>query len=270
MDRVQIIAEIGENHCGDIGMARDLIAACAEAGADYVKFQLYDASCTAPDDPERDWFFRVQLTPEKLAQLAEYARSHGIRPLCTPWDVAAAEAILNCSIQEMKIASFHIVDYELLSYVNQHFTTVFLSTGMALLEEIRLAIACLPDVLDLYLLHCVSEYPLSEEHVNLRMLDTLNHMFGQRAKVGYSDHSLGILAPIAAVARGACTIEKHVTLDKSLEGTDHALSATPDELRSLVRQIRSLEKMIGTGEKVLTPVEQANQTFLRERFHHKV
>jgi sialic acid synthase SpsE len=268
MDRVQITAEIGENHCGDMGMARDLIAACAEAGADYAKFQLYDASRTALDDPERDLFFRVQLTPEKLAQLVEYARSHGIRPLCTPWDVAAAEAIFQCGIPEMKIASFHIVDHELLRYVNEHFRTVFMSTGMASLEEIRVGVACLPDVPDLYLLHCVSEYPLPEEHVNLRMLDTLNRMFGQRAKVGYSDHTLGILAPVAAVARGACAIEKHVTLDKSLEGTDHVLSVMPDGLRSMVQQIRSLEKMMGTGEKILTPVEQANQTFLRERFHH--
>lgn len=268
MDRVQIIAEIGENHCGDMTMARELIQACAEAGADYAKFQLYDARKTAQDDPERDWFFRVQLTEEKLADLAQHARQRGIRPLCTPWDVEAAQSILRCGIPEMKIASFHIVDHTLLSYVNQSCPIVFMSTGMASMEEIRAAVACLPEVPDLYLLHCVSEYPLPDEKVNLRMLDTLAGSFGHRARIGYSDHTLGILAPVAAVARGARVIEKHVTLDKSLEGTDHVLSATPDELKCMVQQIRSLEKMLGTGQKEMTAAEASNQRFLRERFCH--
>lgn len=268
MHRTLVIAEIGENHLGDMAIARELIAASAEAGADYAKLQLYDASRTAPDDPERDWFFRVQLTGDNVAELAVYARSVGIRPLCTPWDVSAASVIFSLGIPEMKIASFHIVDLDLLRFVNNRATTVFLSTGMSSLKEIEAAVDCLPDVQNLYLLHCVSEYPLPVENVNLRMIDILQRMFGHRAGIGYSDHTTGILAPVAAVARGAKVIEKHVTLDKSFEGTDHILSATPLELKTMIEQIQLVEAMLGTGEKVLTPAEQANQAFLRERFHH--
>ncbi|MFQ5875573.1 MAG: N-acetylneuraminate synthase family protein [Dehalococcoidia bacterium] len=263
-----IIAEAGENHCGDMEMARQLIELAARSGADYVKFQLYDASQVADDDPEREWFHRVQLSEDRWFELAAYARQVGIAPLATPWDCTKAEAIFQASLDTVKIASFHTVDLELLDFVNQRARRVFLSTGMSSLEEVERAVATLDRVEEFYVLHCVSEYPLPPENVNLRVMDTLRERFGHRARIGYSDHTIGILAPVAAVARGAEVIEKHITLDKSLPGTDHILSADPEELPEMVRQIRLVETMLGQPEKRLTKLESELQTFVRKRFRH--
>ena len=120
----------------------------------------------------------------------------------------------------------------------------------------------------LYLLHCVSEYPLPPEHANLRVMDTLRATFGHRATIGYSDHTIGIVAAVAAVAMGADVIEKHITLDKRLPGTDHVLSADPDELAEMVRQIRLVETLRGAPQKRLTSEEAKVQSFMRRRFSH--
>lgn len=263
-----VIAEAGENHCGDWDMARRLIDVAAAAGADYVKFQLYDAEKVATDDPEKDWFQRVQVPHDVFADLVKYAGRAGIAPLCTPWDVEKAEAIFATGIADMKIASFHIVQHDLLRYVNRRARRVFVSTGMASVDEIDGAVALLDKVEDLYVLHCVSEYPLDPARVNLRVMDLLRERYGSRAQIGYSDHTIGIVAAVASVARGAAVVEKHITLDKTLEGTDHVLSADPAELTEMVRQIRTVERMLGDGKKVLTPGEAENQKFLRGRFAH--
>lgn len=269
-DMAIVIAEAGENHCGDWGMARELIRVAARAGADYVKFQLYDADAVAADDPERDWFFRVQLPNRLWKDLAAFALHEGIHPLCTPWNVEKAKIIHEVTPEAIKIASFHITDEALLRYVNQHVETVFMSTGMADMSEIERAVAWLGDVKHLYVLHCVSEYPLPPAHANLRVMDTLRARFGHRAKIGYSDHTIGIVAPVAAVAMGAEVIEKHITLDKGLPGTDHILSADPDELAEMVKQIRVVETLRGTPQKELMPDEAKIQTFMRKRFSHAV
>jgi len=263
-----IIAEAGENHCGDMDMARQLIDMAASAGADYVKFQLYDASKTALDDPEREWFHTVQVTDDKWIELADYAKSADIEPLATPCHVEKAECIFSSGLDAVKIASFQISDLELLSYVNERARRVFLSTGMSSLKEIDSAIDALDRIEDLFILHCVSEYPLPYANVNLRVMDTLRERYGHRARIGYSDHTLSIHAAIAAVARGAEAIEEHITLDKSLEGTDHILSADPVEFPELVRQIRLVETMLGSSQKKLTTVEADLQIFARERFRH--
>ena len=262
-----VIAEVGENHCGDWQMARALVDAAAHAHADYVKFQLYEADDVADDDPERDWFRRVQVPVSELADLVAYCRRAGIAPLCTPWDAAKAATVLDLGMADVKIASFHITDTAMLRLVNQRARRVFLSTGMANWDEIDAAVACL-DRVELYLLHCVSEYPLPDEHVNLAVMDGLRERYGARARIGYSDHTIGILAPIAAVARGADVVEKHITMSRAREGTDHVLSAEPAELIEMVSHIRAIQRMIGDGVKTLTPGEVANQSFLRNRFRH--
>lgn len=263
-----VIAEAGENHCGDWEMARELVRVAARSGCDYVKFQLYDANSTASDDVERDWFFRVQVPNKIWRELAELATSLGIKPLCTPWGVEKAKEIKGVTPEAVKIASFHITDEDVLRYANLNFKTVFMSTGMATLKEIERAVGWLDRVPELYLLHCVSDYPLSPENANLRVMETLREKFGKRAKIGYSDHTTDILAPIAAVAMGAEAIEKHITLDKKLEGTDHVLSADPKDLAEMVRQIRTVEKLRGSPEKRLTENEANIQGFLRQRFSH--
>mgnify|MGYP003349624832 CR=1 FL=1 len=177
-----VIAEAGENHCGDLDMALRLTQVAATAGADYVKFQMYDAATVDASDPEKEWFEKVQVSEEMLGTLVDHARSCGIMPLCTPWDRDKAEMIFGSGISDMKIASFHIVDRELLRFVNTRARRVFLSTGMSSMEEIEAAVQLLDTVPELYLLHCVSEYPLENERVNLRVMDTLRDKFGARAR----------------------------------------------------------------------------------------
>jgi len=263
-----VIAEVGENHCGDWDRAKELIRVAARSGADFVKFQLYDADDVAKNDPEREWFYRVQLDNKMWEELAALAIREGIRPLCTPWGVEKARIIHTVTPEAIKIASFHISDASLLRYVNQNFETVFISTGMATMDEIEAAVSLLDRVKTLYLLHCVSEYPLVPENVNLLVMSTLRERFGSRVRVGYSDHTIGIFTSVIAVAMGAEVIEKHITMSKSLEGTDHVLSADPDELTELVRQVRLVEVLKGCHEKRMTPQEMQMQRFMRERFSH--
>ncbi|MGO9016330.1 MAG: N-acetylneuraminate synthase family protein [Dissulfurispiraceae bacterium] len=261
-----IIAEAGENHLGDMEIAKKLIDLSRNAGADYVKFQYYDAATCAADDPEKEWFEKVQLDIEKIKYLYDYCGRSGIPFMCTPWDAKKAEDLFSLGVRDMKIASFHITDTEMLRTVAKKAGRVFLSTGMSSVDEIDAAAALLKGT-ELYLLHCVSEYPLAEERVNLLCMDFLRERYGCR--VGYSDHTLGILAPLAAVARGADVIEKHITLSKTFFGTDHILSADPAELKLLVEYAGRIGKMLGSKEKTITDTELASQAFLRNRFNHE-
>ena len=263
-----VIAEAGENHCGDMQLAYELIDMSARAGCDYVKFQLYDSSKVSSSDPEKEWFKKVEISDSMWQDLINHSKKSGIKPLATPWDIEKAEVILKSGATSIKIASFHIIDLELLTFVNSNFNTVFLSTGMSSMAEVERAVTTLKDIKELYVLHCVSEYPLPPENVNLKIISTLQNKFSTISGIGYSDHTVGIFAPVLAVSMGAKVIEKHITTDKNLEGTDHILSADGTELPEMVRQIRLAETMLGTNEKKLTASEQENQEFLRERFHH--
>lgn len=258
-----IIAEVGENHLGDMDRAKKMIDVSKDAGADYVKFQYYNADNCSDDDPEKEWFYKVQLDIDKIKLLYDYSRGRGINFMCTPWDKDKAKDLFDLGIKDMKIASFHIIDQEMLSLVNERADNVFLSVGMSSYEEIDQAVNILKNV-DLYLLHCVSEYPLSEENVNLKVMDSIRDKYN--CKVGYSDHTIGILACLAAAARGADVIEKHITLSKTDFGTDHVLSADPAELKVLGEYVKRIGLIIGTEEKCLTKEERMNKEFLRKRF----
>ena len=263
-----IIAEIGENHCGNIDYARKMIKIAKDAGADIVKFQTYNGNKAADSDPEKEWFKKVNLSKEQHVELMNCARNYGIEFLSTPFGVEEADMLFSLGLKSMKIASFHINNLPMLQLINQKAERVFLSTGMSSMQEIERAVNELKDVKDIYLLHCVSEYPLPYGNVNLRVMDTLRNKF-PRCNVGYSDHTIGITAPIAAVARGAEVIEKHITLDKNLPGTDHILSADIYELKEMVKQIRLIEDILGVSEKIVTKKEKENQKFMRERFSYK-
>lgn len=258
-----IIAEAGENHLGDMEIAKKLIDLSKDAGVDYVKFQYYNADNCSDTDPEKEWFKKVQLDVNKLKFLYDYANKREIRFLCTPWDVGKASDLFSMGVKEIKIASFHITDYEMLEFINEKADKVFMSTGMSTIDEIDRAVQIMNRV-ELYLLHCVSEYPLPEERVNLKIMDYLRERFN--CKVGYSDHTVGILAPLVAVAREADVIEKHITLSKTYSGTDHVLSADPAELKLLVEYARRIEMILGEKEKKMTEEESKNQEFLRNRF----
>lgn len=287
-DRVIIIAEIGECFNGDLGSAEKLISVAKQAGCDIVKFQTLDYENISQDDPEKEWFKKISLNPKIMQILIDYSGKIGIQILFTPENVKTAKWILEAGREDIKIASSLIIDTELLKFVNAHFKRVFVSTGMASLSEVKKAVKTLHKIRNLYILHCVSEYPtgpllakrglkaLAVEDVHFNMMKILIRLFPQY-KVGYSDHTFGILVPIAAVAAGAKVIEKHITLDrttplrnfkkgKNYLGTDHILSLEPDELKDMVYGIREVEKMFGGKKWKRSEGEKILRDFLRSRF----
>lgn len=291
MHRTLVIAEIGECFNGDMDTARNLIFAARDAGCDIAKFQTLDYENISEDDPEKEWFYRIALNPDKISSLVKWANNAGIGILFTPENIKTAQWILDVGLTDIKIASSSAADVELINFIAANFKRVFMSTGMATLDEVYNAVNRLTDVPDLYIMHCISEYPtgplleqrgliaLSNENVRLNMMRILMELFPQ-CKVGYSDHTDGILAPVAAVAMGAQVIEKHITLDRNtpLEnyrsgseylGTDHVLSIEPDILAEMVRQIREVEKMIGEWKWERTEGETILKEFLRGRFNNE-
>lgn len=252
--RATIIAEIGENHVGDWDRARRMVIEAARAGADIVKFQSYRARDVAQSDPERDWFARVELPDELHVELQQLAGASGVEFMSSPFSLERARLLcerLRC--RRIKIASSELLNLPLLDYVNAHAEEVFLSTGMSTLEEIRQALSHLDRVRPCWLLHCVTQYPAEDAEVHLKALLALAEAFPGHP-VGYSDHAIGIDAPVAAVALGARAIEKHFTLSRSLPGTDQVLSALPEEFAEMVRRIRRVEQLL--GEKRKEPVER--------------
>jgi sialic acid synthase SpsE len=271
-----IIAEAGSNHDGDINQAFRLIEVAAEAGADAVKFQLFSAEKIAARTREQiaelkdefgkfgdnlfEFYKKLELPFEWLESLNDLAMEKGIIFLTTPFDETAADQLEAIDVPAIKIASFEMVHIPLLKHVARSGKPVIVSTGMGNLADIE-------DVIDalagegneqLVLLHCGISYPMPFSQVNLAAMDTMRRAF--QVPVGYSDHTLGLTVPIAAVARGANMIEKHYTLDKNLAGPDHTFALGPDELRMMVQAIRETEAAIGE------PVKRLNPT---ERIHHE-
>jgi N,N'-diacetyllegionaminate synthase len=288
MNNTIIIAEVGECFNGDLNIAKLLISKTKDAGCDLVKFQTLDYENIADDDPERDWFRKIALNPEKIGVLINFAKSSGIDILFTPSNLKTSKWLLDAGLKDVKIASSSVSDKEFRDFVKENFARVFLSTGMCSLDEVNEAVEGLGGVKDLSILHCVSEYPtgplleqrglkaLASEEVRLNMMRILMALYPQY-KIGYSDHTDGILAPVAAVAAGARIIEKHVTLDrrtpvenfrqgKEYLGTDHVLSIEPAELKEMVRQIREVEKMVGPWKWQRSQGEIILRDFLRGRF----
>lgn len=289
MRRTIIIAEIGECFNGDLEIAKRLMLVAKEAHCDIAKFQTLDYENISSDDPEKEWLRNVALTPQKIEYLVKYAREINIQVLFTPENIKTAGWLLDKGLKDVKIASSSATDTEFIEFVNNRFERVFISTGMASFDEVKEAVNHLNKIPDLYIMHCISEYPtgplleqrglkaLSHEDVRLNMMQILMGVF-PRHNIGYSDHTSGILAPIAAVAMGARVIEKHITLDRKIPvenfkmgmeylGTDHILSLEPDELKEMVRQIKEVEKMFGGWEWERSQGEMALKGFIRKRFN---
>jgi len=267
MDKTTIIAEIGENFIGDMKIAKKLIVDAAAAGADYVKFQSYQPQTFRPDDPEYDWFKKVSLSDNDHKELMKVAAKEGIQFMSAPFDLDRAKLLcedLGC--KDIKIASGMMMNFDLLDYINDHAETVFLSTGMATVDEIKQAFSRLNKVARVYILHCVTQYPCEDVNANLLAIKSLQTSFPEN-EIGYSDHTLGTEAAVMAVALGATVIEKHFTFDKNAkEGTDHVLSVEPEELKEMVAQIRRAELMLGSAEKNPTESEKGITDFVRNRF----
>lgn len=287
--RILIIAEIGECWNGEMEQAEALIRVAAGAGCDYAKFQTLDREGIGSDDPEREWFLKIALDRRALEHLRACANQAGIRFLATPEKETQAKILHDMGCEEVKIASSCLIDDSLLSEVNGNFRRVFLSTGMAELGEVDRAVTLLDRIPELYILHCIAEYPtgplleerglvaLNENEVHLSMMRILAERYPQ-ARVGYSDHTAGILAPVVAAAAGAAVLEKHITLDRRNPiqqflnggpylGTDHVLSLEPHELKELVKTIRTVEDILGDPRWRRSKGELKLRDFLRSRFH---
>lgn len=252
-----IIAEIGNNHQGDLTLAKTLIDHAVIAGADCAKFQmrnmekLYknggdsnDAASDLGAQYTMDLLARFQLTNEELFEAFEYCKSKDIIPLCTPWDLDSLEVLERYGMPAYKVASADFTNYELLKAVAETGKPFFCSTGMSTEAEIRSSVAFLDELsADFVLLHCNSTYPTPFKDVNLKYMSRLREISGRL--VGYSGHERGIAIPIASVALGASVIEKHLTVDRSFEGTDHKVSLLPDEFAEMVVQVRNVEEGLG-------------------------
>ena len=265
-NRALIIAEIGENHGGDWNLARVMISEAARAGADIVKFQSYLGSEVADDDPEKEWFTRVQVPDAMHFELKAYAEERGVEFLSTPFSIGRTRFLVEkLGLRKIKVASSEMLNFAILDYLNGRVDSVFLSTGLATLEEVGIAASHLNRVPTVYVMQCTTQYPCPPDQANLLVLASLKKHF-PNLHIGYSDHTIGILAPVVARALGAEVIEKHFTTDKNLPGTDHVLSADPHEMAQLVRDIRKAETLLGDSEKRPTKTEQAIREAVRSRF----
>jgi len=262
-ERPYVLAEIGINHDGSVEQAEQLIVAAWEAGAHGVKFQTLRASDLAHPDkaPEQYELFRsVELDRDAHIHLKSVADSHGIAFISTPFGLREADMLAEIGVPAIKIASGDMTNYPLLDHAGRLGLPVIMSTGMSYLDEVRAA----RDVLlgagctNFALLHCVSRYPTTPVEANLRSVGTMLKEFPE--VIGFSDHTEGIWAAPSAVALGARFIEKHFTLDRSLPGPDHALSAEPSELRELIRAINNTYDGLGDGEKKPCPMELENRS----------
>jgi len=258
-----IVAEAGANHNRDLGMAKELIAVAAEAGADAVKFQTYSAetlySKQTPkftylegltDKSTWDLIKEIELPREWQVELAEEAKKRGILFMSTPFDHRAVDELDALGVPVFKVASFEIVDLPLVRHAASKGKPMIISTGLADYEDIQDALAACREAGNdkVVLLQCASLYPAPPERINLRAMETMRRAFG--TLVGLSDHTLGIHVAVAGAALGACVIEKHYTLSRSLKGPDHPFAIEPGELRELVRQVREVEAALGDGRKL--------------------
>lgn len=276
-----IIAEAGVNHNGDMALARRLIDVAAEAGADLVKFQTFNADrlvttrarkadyqtqTTNAGESQHAMIRCLELTRDMHEALVAHCKSRGIQFFSTGFDPESVDLLANLGLDCFKISSGEITNLPYLRHVGRYGRRVLLSTGMATLGEIESAL----DVLEqagtsrdrVTVLHCNTEYPTPMVDVNLRAMLTIRDAFG--VAVGYSDHTLGIEVAIAAVALGATVIEKHFTLDRNLPGPDHKASLEPDELKAMVAAIRNIERALGDGIKRTSASEEKNKLIARK------
>ena len=280
-----IIAEAGVNHNGDVNLAKRLVDIAKEAGVDAVKFQTFKAEelvtadagkaqyqkeTTDAKESQFEMLRKLELAESDFEELFNYAQKKGVIFLSSPFDKRSVDLLDKLGVPAFKIPSGEITDFPLLRHIATKGKPIILSTGMATLGEIEEALEAIrkEGVEEIVLLHCVSCYPAKIEDTNLKAMDTLRYAFN--LPVGLSDHSLGVSILVAAVALGACVIEKHFTLDKNLPGPDHRASLEPDELKEMVRAIRDVEKAMGNGIKRPTVEEEENKKVARRSIVAKV
>ena len=272
---VYVIAEIGINHNGDINIAKKLIDVAVEAGCQAVKFQKRTPAICVPEEQkaqmrETPWGMmtyleykeRTEFGRAEYEEIDRYCETKGIDWFASPWDVPSLDFLLAFKPVCIKIASASLTDDELITKLNESGTPTILSTGMSTMDEIRHAVGLFTKA-PLALAHATSTYPCPPSELNLRMMGTLETTFN--VPIGYSGHETGLATTLAAVAMGATFIERHITLDRSMWGTDHAASVEPGGLERLVRDIRSIEQSFGDGVKRVYDSEVPIKAKLRRR-----
>ena len=276
-----IIAEAGVNHNGDINLAKQLIDIASESGADAVKFQTFTAESLVTKDVSKAEYQKETTGSEDSNQfqmlkklelgkndhllLKKYAEEKGLMFLSTPFDSKSSDFLESLGIDAYKIPSGEVTNLPFLKHVAKKGKPMILSTGMSTLEEVTRAVKTMTDAgnRNIILLHCVTSYPTPDSEANIKAMLELQKTGVEI--VGYSDHTMGIYAPLAAVALGAKVIEKHFTLDRNMEGPDHQASLEPGELKEMVTGIRTIEKMLGSGIKTPSPCEKGNISIIRKR-----
>lgn len=282
MIKVTVIAEAGVNHNGDVEIAKKLIDAAAKAGADYVKFQTfktnkivtkaatrasYQDNNTGNGDSQYEMLKKLEISEEMHRELISYCEIKNIKFLSTAFDLESIDFLNSVGIDLFKVPSGEITNLPYLRKISELKKPVVLSTGMANMQEVKDALEVLTSAglerKKITVVHCNTEYPTPMEDVNLKAMNTMGDELG--VNVGYSDHTLGIEVPIAAVALGATVIEKHFTLDRDLPGPDHRASLEPKELKAMVTAIRNIEQAIsGSGLKEPSKSEKKNKPIVRK------
>ena len=287
-NKVIIIAEAGVNHNGSVEIAKKLIDVAANSGADFVKFQTFIAEKVISkhakkaeyqientgliEETQLDMVKKLELTPAMHDELINYCRQKNINFLSTAFDLDSIDLLKKLNLPFFKIPSGEITNLTYLRKVAENFDKIVMSTGMAYLEEVKEAFKVLIDKgikkENITILHCNTEYPTKMEDVNLKAMLQIQNEFG--TSVGYSDHTLGIEVPIAAVALGANIIEKHFTLDRKMSGPDHPASLEPNELMDMVTSIRNITSALsGSGIKEPSKSEIKNIKIVRKSLHFK-
>jgi N-acetylneuraminate synthase len=268
-----IVGEVGINHNGDLDIAKELIRVAKEAGMDAVKFQKRTPELCVPKEQrdqmrETPWGYitymeyrqKVEFTPEQYQEIDRYCKEVGIQWFASVWDEPSVDFLEAYNPVCYKIPSASLTDHKLLKHLRSTGRTLILSTGMSTMEQIHRSV----DLLDkdkLLLMHATSAYPCEPEELNLRMIQTLKKEFD--LPIGYSGHEVGLVPSVVAVGLGACSVERHITLDRAMWGSDQAASVEPGGMERLVKYIRVTEKALGDGVKVVYESEKSQMRKLR-------
>ena len=288
IDRVLIIAEAGVNHNGSIEIAKQMVDKAVEAGVDIIKFQTFKSeklvskaarqaeyqqrNIGKQGEGQLEMLKKLELSQQDHEELIAYCNKKGIRFFSTAFDMESIDYLHSLNMGLWKIPSGEITNYPYLRKIASYGEPIILSTGMCELSDIKAAVnvinefwptaKCQQPTADITILHCNTEYPTPYQDVNLKAMLEIAETF--KVKFGYSDHTQGIEVPIAAVALGASVIEKHFTLDKTMEGPDHKASLEPEELKAMVQAIRHIEQALGTGHKTISESERKNIEIARK------
>ena len=279
MNHVCIIAEAGVNHNGSIELAKKMVLAAKEAGVDYIKFQTfipkklvskyaskadYQKQVTGADESQLKMLEKLALTQHDFIELKNFCEECGVGFISTPFDLESIAFLDKLDMDFWKVPSGEVTNLPYLEAIARTGREIVMSTGMCNIQEIKDAVKVLEDngAKKIILLHCNTQYPTPFEDVNLKAMLYIGNE--THKYIGYSDHTLGIEVPIAAVAMGAKVIEKHFTLDKNMDGPDHKASLEPDELKEMVSAIRNIERALGNGMKRITKSEKQNLAIARK------